>query len=425
MPKYGEFRKLQNLFESVYLIKDPYILKLCMASLVSQDQPCDPIWIIIVGASSSGKSEIINAFSSCKGVIQISTLSTNTFASGMKIAGVETSLLNRIGADTEKIGNGVITFKDLTSLLSERPDDKAIIMGQLREIYDGHYVKQFGNGKEVNWNGKITVLAGATHVIYDIKQQYAAMGERFLMYNLIQPDGVEAADIGMTNQESGKMKDNRLMLAEAVARYKDEIFETPEETPYISPEFKKELILLSEMATRARSSVNRNWRSPQQEIKSVHPPEMPIRFASTLQNLNRTLAVINWNETGKLVNYPEDKKMSYKIALDSINLERRVAMQELSKYDIIHTSGLAVKLNLPTSSVKNTLEDLTALKIADRVKGSGPRGDKWTIKTKYKEIMQKFENIKELGGELTEESLGEDNTHSIISAEDIKKSMEK
>ena len=93
------------------------------------------------------------------------------------------------------------------------------------------------------------------------------------------------------------------------------------------------------------------------------------------------------------------------MSLDSITKMRRIIMQELSKYKVIETAGLATKLGLPTNSVRHYLEDLVALEVADREKGSGPKGDRWTIKKHYRELMMKFEDIiYEEGKELTEKS---------------------
>ena len=51
------------------------------------------------------------------------------------------------------------------------------------------------------------------------------------------------------------------------------------------------------------------------------------------------------------------------------------------------------------------IEDLTALEVAIREKGSGPKGDRWQIKKHYRELMAKFEGIVyEEGKELTETS---------------------
>ena len=91
-----------------------------------------------------------------------------------------------------------------------------------------------------------------------------------------------------------------------------------------------------------------------------------------------------------------------KFALDSIPRVRRLAMIELSKYDVLTTAGLAVKLAMPTNSVRRWLEDLVALEIAGREKGSGNEGDRWHIKPHYRDLIRRYEGVKDEGKELTE-----------------------
>lgn len=392
----GGLKKIDDLIRSIYLVNDPYITKVIMASLVTHKIKGDPVWIVIVAPSGGAKSEFINITSQCDKVIQISTLSTHTFASGMRNVGKEASLLT-------KIGSGVITFKDLTSLLSENKEDRGVIMGQLREIYDGKYNKKFGNGLEVDWKGKITVLAGATYSIHTLKQAYTAMGERFLFYNMVQPERIDAARRTTENQEAGYMAERRLESAAAVKVYIDSL-DIPVEIPKLDDDLIDDLLDLAELATRARSETERDWRSPGKEITEVHPPEMPTRFAGQLVNFARGLMVVNYNETGKFDILPEDKKILYKLALDSVTKSKRTAMQELARYDSIHTSGLATKLGLPTATVRRWLEDLTALGVAQREKGTGAKGDHWKVLPKYRSIMEKFEGIQREHMELTEKT---------------------
>lgn len=399
----GELKNLEDMFSTVYLVKDPYILKLLLAGVVSQRLQADPVWFIIVGPSSSSKTEYINAIANCQGVLSLSTLTSKTFVSGMRGPnGKDASLLVNLNLGTPQEGNGIIAFKDMTSLLSERSEDRAVIMGQLREIYDGKYAKTFGTGHSVNWKGKITIIAGSTYAIHQLKQTYAAMGERFLMYNLITPDGIESARRAMQNQEDGHMAEHRARLSEATKDYVDNQVKIPDTLPKIDLQLKEEILVLAELATRARSDVQRNWASPTKEILDVNPPEMPARFASQLQTFAMALMVLNLNETGVADLLDSDKLILYRLALDSITRSRRKAMQALAIYDTIETTGLAVKLALPTTSVRLWLEDLVALEVAEREKGSGPKGDKWKIKSKYKEVILKFEQLKPEGGELTE-----------------------
>ena len=394
--------------KKVFLLEDPYIAKVLLALVISQFTSNDPVWTVIVGPSGGGKSELINMLSLFKWtppgenrqqqvVTAVSTLTARTFVSGFKAAGKDPSLLTQIS-------HGIITIKDMTSLLSEHKDDKAVIMGQLREIYDGKYNKKFGNGEEVNWNGKITVIAGATYAIHSMKAQYVAMGERFLFYNLIQPDREGAAERTMENQEDGKMMEHRQHFAEMfTALAVDVLNSIPKEIPKMDKGTRKDMISLAELSTRARSDVERNWRSPRQEITDVHPPEMPTRFAGQLQSIVQSLKIINHYETGKLELLESDKTILNKMSLDSITKMRRIIMQELSRYEMIETAGLATKLGLPTNSVRNYLEDLAALGVGEREKGRGPKGDSWKIKTHYRNLMARFEGIiYEEGKDLTE-----------------------
>lgn len=393
----GGLRKLQDKIESVYLVKDPHITELMAASVLTHRLSSDPAWIIIVASSGGGKSEYINAISLCQGVYPLSSLTSRTFISGAKITGRETSLLNQIQ-------NGIISFKDFTSLMSEQKDERAVIMAQLREIYDGKLAKSFGTGETIAWEGKITVIAGATFVIHTLKQTYTAMGERFLIYAMEQPERIEAARRAMENQEEGKMVEQRQMVAEAFKAYLDKEIVIPKTLPKISEELRNDLLALAELATRARSDVERNWRSPTQEITDAHPPEMPTRFAGQLQAFARAFMVISLNETGKEGLEDRHKTILYKLALDSITKSRRMALQELAKYETIETAGMAIKMGFPTTTIRRWLEDLTALGIVEREKGGGNKGDRWKLLSKYRDIIQQFEGIKSVGNDLTEDN---------------------
>ena len=400
-------KQLQKEIEKVYLVKDPYITKVLSASVIAHFLSNDPCWIVIVAPSGGAKSEFINMVSLIawtppgsdqeeQKVHAISTLSSKTFISGQKIIGKDTSLLLQIS-------NGIITFKDLTSLLSEQKDERAVIMAQLREIYDGKYAKSFGTGETLKWEGKITIIAGATYAIHSMKQAYTAMGERFIFYNMEQPERYDAAKRTMENQQEGKMPEHRLRIAGHMRDYCIDVLNNmPEETVHITPEQQKDTLDLAELATRARSDVMRNWSSREQEITEVHPPEMPTRFAGQLQSMMQALKLLNFHETGKADLLPEDEKILAKLALDSITRSRRIAMIELSKYDVLETAGIATKIGMPTNSVRRWVEDLVALEIGEREKGTGPKGDKWSIKAKYRELIVRYEGVHHEGKELTE-----------------------
>ena len=414
--------ELEEEIKKVYLVKDPYLVRLLLALVVAHFLPTDPAWVVIIAASGGGKSEFINMLNEIcwtpKGsnveqkVHPLSTLTAKTFVSGFKNREKAPSLLTQIS-------NGILSFKDLTSLLSEHRDDRAVVMAQLREIWDGRYNKRFGTGEEVSWKGKISIIAGATYAIHALKQAYTAMGERFIFYNIISPERKEAAEKTMDNQAEGKMAEHRNHLTKLFTSLAKKVLAViPDKLPELEKELKKDIISLAELTTRARSDVERNWRSPMQEITEVHPPEEPTRFAGSLQGIIHALEVIEYFKTQKFELSKSGIDLIKKLALDSIPRMRRVVMQELSRYDVIQTAGLAVKIGLPTNSVRRYLEDLVALEIADREKGKGNEGDRWNIKPLYRELIMKFEGIVfKPGEELTAENAEPVENSAIIDAE--------
>jgi hypothetical protein len=59
-------------------------------------------------------------------------------------------------------GNAVFMAKDFTTVLSMRREKRAAILGQLREIHDGRFRRDFGTGVTKIWCGRITIIAAVT-----------------------------------------------------------------------------------------------------------------------------------------------------------------------------------------------------------------------------------------------------------------------
>ena len=380
------FKKIHDLMHDFYLIEDEGIIKLLCAAVVANRLPFDPVWLFLVAPSGGGKTEMIIAVNKVLGIYPISSLTSKTLISGFQRKGEETSLLF-------KVKNGIFTFKDFTSILSLHQEERKEVMGQFREIYDGSLNKSFGTGQEIRWRGKIGLIAGVTTIIHVARDLYAAMGERFVMYSPVIPDRKKMAERAMNNVEI--IKEKREEIKDTFENYLDKEIGIPVEFPKTPEHIFEEIRDLAEFSTRARSPVDRDWRSSQKEITFVHTPEMPTRFAAQLITLTKAFMVMN---NGKVEDL--DRHILYKVALDSITSTRRKVLQELTRYNTVKTSGVATVLNYPTSTTRRWLEDLNALEMVDRVKVPG--GDSWKIKDEYRKIVEKFEGIKTLDTELTE-----------------------
>lgn len=384
MPELEGFKKLESLISQTYLLNDPGIIKLLCAAVVANRLQTDPVWLCIVAGSSGGKTALLNALSTTKGVFAIDSLTTQAFISGAKgFGGKDPSLLNRLGS-------GILAMKDFTTILSMHKDQRGVILGQLRRLYDGEFNKSFGTGDDVGWKGKMGLIAGVTTVIYTAGREYAAMGERTLLYKLIQPDRMAVSRRALKNVASIDIFARRSDINEAVRHFLDEEVKIPTTLPILTPEFEEELISLSDLTTRARSPVERNWSSARKEIIFVHDPEMPVRFATQLINLAYAMRIMKSGDELDDI----EKNILYKIALDSITLNRRIVLQKLTKYTESDTAGMATELAYPTDTVRMWLEDLNALNLVRRRKEKNK--DHWRLLDSYKTILSKFDGIKML-----------------------------
>ncbi len=400
------FAQLQKAFDEVYLLEDRNVLKLVIATIIANQMALRPVWLMLVTPPSGGKTAIIDALKFAKGLnakplcVPISDLTINTFASGQKKVGEETSLLHKMSFGS------IMTFKDFTSMISKNKEAQTEILGQLREIYDCAYVKRTGNSSDVEWVGKVGAIAGCTEAIYENLESLSVMGDRFIMYNIAQPDRMEVAERALLNDENN-MLGKETELAEMTADYIHHVLSSMEKviTP-LDLETKKKLITLANFSTIIRSGVVMDDRKG--IVKFAPRPEMPMRMASQLFGIAmgyiaiRKVDEVEIEEGHSLS--PEDMQSLVKIAFSSIPIKRVKALMALSKYRKgVGTAALATTLNYQSNVVGQWLAQLNALQICKREKRGGPKGDMWYIREEYRDFVTQFEDIEVLDEELDAE----------------------
>lgn len=374
--------QLMELYQKYFFLPDPGVVALACATIISNRMSGDPVWLMIVGASSGGKSEIINAMTGLTGFVHpISTLTSNTFLSGMKSGGKETSLLKKIGPA------GVLAMKDFTSILSLGPDTQVAVMGQLREIYDGSIVKETGTGDKLEWHGKLNLIAGSTDAIYLVEGKFNEMGSRWITYTMKEQDREETTRRALNND--GKINEYRKEIADEFAKYNEYMISNiPSEPVILEDELLEDIIKLTNFSALARTPTNRNFRG---EIMLSLSPELPMRLAKQCSMLARTFTYMN-----DMKPPTQFYHLIHQVAIDTIPKQKRLAIETLAGYDEVTTSGVATKLAYPTSTVRTWLEDLNVRNIVIRKSGSG--GDRWSLNKKHRPLIDKFFSVNFEGG---------------------------
>jgi len=377
---------IEEEVNKVYLLVDKGIIRIILSTILGNRLKMSdkPIWLLILAGSSAGKTSLMDIINNCGNwIISIDTLTTNTFASGLK-RDEETSLLH-------KANDGILVFKDFTTLTSMNEEGLREIMGQLRAIYDGSFNKKTGNNVEVNWKGKIGIIAGGTGAAARKMRQFSEQGERFINYILNVADPEEMAIRAMNNIADLKEKEEH--LRDIVAEFiNDKLKEVRTEALTISKELQLQMIKMANFATLARSPVIMDKKDPTM-VAFVGEREMPSRMAMMLSNLATALMIIDDEKT--LTDF--SASILYKTALDSIPVERRMVLKILAEFRTANTKAIAIKLHYDSTIVRAWCNQLNALKMVTRKSGGRGKGvsDIWEMLPEFKETMCRYENIQE------------------------------
>ena len=353
-------RKAKETVAAWLLLDDPRIVDIALAVPVANSAPGDPVWLVIVAASSGAKTEVIRGLSRCPQVYSLSSLTDRTFASGFGDP-AQSSLLPKL-----KEGH-TLTFKDFGSILSMRPDAKAEVLGQLREIYDGGYHKAFGTGRELTWEGRLGFLTASTPAIERHHSVIGELGERFLWYRLHIPEADREAISDVALEDSGRERQMREEIAQAFLDVIGDIDPAQVEAVACGDEIKAILKDAGNLATWLRTPVARNPYDKSIEYQPL--PEGPARMVKALLRLGRALAAVRGQDAIDL----DVACLLAKVAQDSVPPKRLAAVRHLARdREWVKSREVALALGLPTSSATYLLEDLHALSVIQkRVEGRG------------------------------------------------------
>jgi len=281
-------------------------------------------------------------------------------------------------------------------------------MGQLREVYDRKFDKKTGNNQDVSWTGKVGALAGVTTAVHEYMATMSVMGDRFIMYTIVQPDRMKLLNFIMEMKVKGESQDKKLGLAKILMHtyLKRCIQRIKGCRLYMKEEDREHLMLVADFATKVRSGVIIDDRT--KKVQFVPDAEMPTRLIEQLLSIGTVLSHMKEVDGFQPDLDDSDMALLYKMAFDSIPIKRRWALRELaSYYQGATTAGLATKIGYETEVVGQWMAQLNALGICNRMKSTG-RGDTWTLNEEYRHIMVTFENVKAQEGVLIADNITEE-----------------
>ena len=389
------FTELQQEIAKYLHIEDDGMIRIALASIIATRLKLgDPVWLLLIGPSSSGKSQILRplALTDKKFIHRIDDMTENTLLSGMKVkkGKQEISVLKRIGS------MGMIVISDFTVIFSKSSEIKTSILSQLRMVYDGEMIKYSGTKSEpIKWAGYLGILAGSTPSIYTHFEEVADMGERFIYYRMKPYDIEKATRRSLSRTLLNKELDEKLSelyeqyIRESILNIGDQVI------PGISLETYERIVNIAMFASILRTPTHYDRYA--KTVDKVPIPEMPMRVALQLSALARGLSVMHYYNTGSWELDEQDIGYIEWCAYSLANEERRACLKVLAQLDYgikVLGQNIADQIGLATTVTSMNLQHLAAIGILER--GGGHGGLSWAIKDKnIWSIIRRLEGIKE------------------------------
>jgi len=361
------------------IMSDTSYLDVIFGTIIANKLDSKPVWLYLVGAPSSGKTEILQALTGDK-IFQLDKLTNKALISGWEESGgqkKENSLLPFLDGK-------VMIIKDFTAMIHERRENLLDVVGQLRAAYDGYFCKVFATGQRKGFYSKFGIIAGVTNVIDKHRGLLAELGERFLTYRCPEVSEEESTQRcwKVSNGTSTTQQETELRKAASA------VIDLPLHKVILSDSFRKKIIELAQYVAIARCEVSRDQFSKEPEIPM---PEIATRLTRQLCDLAVGVAVVR----GQRYVTKDIQRLIQKTALDSLTLKRLLLLKIL--YNVfpagLSSKQIAIKMRYSEGIIRRWCEDLHILDLIIREtisNGKTPIGDKLIWKIRYKTILKRI-----------------------------------
>jgi len=319
-----------------------------LAVAASEKLSGDPAWLLIISGPGNAKTETVQS-TSALGAHIISTIASE----GALLSA--TSRKERSKAATggllRKIGDrGILVVKDFTSILSTDRNTRTSVLAALREIHDGHWVRNVGTdgGRTLTWSGRIVVIGACTTAWDQAHAVIAAMGDRFVLVRSDSSTGrISAGTHAIRN--TGVESTMRKELADAVAGLISHI--DPAQPCEVTDEEAEQILLAANIVTLARTGVEIDYRG---DIIDAHMPEMPTRFARQLTQVLRGARAIGMSQQ-------EAMALVIRCARDSMPPLRLAILEDIVKHPDSRIIDVRRRLQRPRATADRALQALHVL----------------------------------------------------------------
>jgi hypothetical protein len=344
----GPVAELLELLATYVHLDDPGHVWFALAVAASAALDGDPLWGMLIGPSSSGKTEAIRALDTlAEPIDEVTAPALLSWTHGRKPQ--PTGVLTRIGE------RGLVTVGDFSTVLatSDR-GGRDQLFALLRRVYDGQVTRDLGNAPvPLRWTGRLTLLAACTPAIDNYASHADQLGPRWLYYRLASASSAgKRATSRKARLRVGQLASYRRRAAELTGRLVGAAHRKVA-TVQLSPAAAEHLDDLAIVCCYGRAVVPRNAYG-RREIEGLAIVEEPPRLVAQLVLLARGLLALGLEE-------PAAVALCRRAALDSMPAVRRGLLAVLADADEVTVSEAARRVGCHRHVARMALEELAAI----------------------------------------------------------------
>jgi hypothetical protein len=343
--------ELLDLLATYVHLDDPGHVWFALAVAASTALDGDPLWGMLIGPSSSGKTEAIRALDTlAEPIDEITAPALLSWTHGRKPQ--PTGVLTRIGT------RGLVTVGDFSTVLatSDR-GGRDQLFALLRRVYDGQVTRDLGNAPvPLRWSGRLTLLAACTPAIDNYASHADQLGPRWLYYRLVSASSAaKRATSRKARLRAGQLASSRRQAAELTGRLVGAAHRKVASVQ-LSPAAAEYLDDLAIVCCYGRAVVPRNAYG-RREIEGLAIVEEPPRLVAQLVLLARGLLALGLAE-------PAAVALCRRAALDSMPAVRRGLLAVLADAEEVTVSEAARRVGCHRRVARMALEELAAIGLA-------------------------------------------------------------
>lgn len=371
----ARLRSLEADVEAFIALDSLVYLHNILATVVANHFRQDPVWTLLVGPSSSGKTELLRLPLLLPVAHKASNLRRTGLLSGSikKGSDEDTGLIFRIG------DFGIIVVEDITTLIQSSSDVLGETLALLREIYDGHVVRHFGHSSkdEVKWDGKAGFVGGVTPAVDKCHRLLTTMGDRFLMsrmsvdHDLMVVQGQKAVHrIGVPDDIRQHLAvETRDFLLPITTKLRNAVL------PPLPQSLTNRLVAMATLACRLRTVTERGSNG---DVIGGYINEMPPRIACQFSSLlYGHLAIgLTLEEAFQAVSH---------VARSSVPAIRQQVFEHVLASPGAVVDGLADEMRIPKTSANRLITEMYCTRVFDK---AGKKLGHFEVSPKLMDLME-------------------------------------